>query len=106
MKTVQGIGGVFLYARDPEALANWYREHLGLELESWGKSFGCEWPSQDVEETGREVPRVVARPRSMLRPLRPAERLRTSVPRARVALLPDVVPVPPRERTMLRVPKS
>jgi catechol 2,3-dioxygenase-like lactoylglutathione lyase family enzyme len=26
------IGGVFLLARDPRALAEWYRRHLGLEL--------------------------------------------------------------------------
>lgn len=27
---VRGIGGVFLYAEDPEELSEWYREHLGL----------------------------------------------------------------------------
>jgi hypothetical protein len=26
------IGGVFLLARDPRALADWYRRHLGWEL--------------------------------------------------------------------------
>ena len=26
------IGGVFLLARDPRALAEWYRRHLGWEL--------------------------------------------------------------------------
>ena len=30
-----GIGGVFLRARDPEALAGWYEANLGLELEPW-----------------------------------------------------------------------
>jgi len=35
MKRVTGIGGVFLRARDPVALAGWYREHLGLDIESW-----------------------------------------------------------------------
>ena len=28
--TVVGIGGLFFRARDPEALANWYREHLNV----------------------------------------------------------------------------
>ena len=27
---VSGIGGVFFRARDPEALAQWYREHLDI----------------------------------------------------------------------------
>ena len=26
------IGGVFLLSRDPAALADWYRRHLGWEL--------------------------------------------------------------------------
>jgi glyoxylase I family protein len=30
MQTVTGIGGFFFVASDPEALANWYREHLGV----------------------------------------------------------------------------
>jgi len=35
MKRVTAIGGVFLRARDPVALAAWYGEHLGLDIESW-----------------------------------------------------------------------
>jgi predicted enzyme related to lactoylglutathione lyase len=35
MERVTGIGGVFVRARDPEALAAWYAEHLGLEVEDW-----------------------------------------------------------------------
>lgn len=27
---VQGIGGIFFRANDPEALNSWYREHLGV----------------------------------------------------------------------------
>jgi hypothetical protein len=27
---VTGIGGVFFRAEDPKALADWYREHLGV----------------------------------------------------------------------------
>ena len=33
MEKVIGIGGVFFKARDPKALAAWYREHLGLPVE-------------------------------------------------------------------------
>jgi predicted enzyme related to lactoylglutathione lyase len=32
---VTGIGGLFFRARDPEALEQWYREHLGVGGE-WG----------------------------------------------------------------------
>ena len=33
---VTGVGGVFIKARDPKALAAWYRDVLGLPLEAWG----------------------------------------------------------------------
>ncbi|MBS0395406.1 MAG: VOC family protein [Proteobacteria bacterium] len=33
---ITGIGGIFFKARDPKALAAWYREVLGLPLEAWG----------------------------------------------------------------------
>ena len=33
---ITGIGGVFFKAKDPKALAAWYRDVLGLPLESWG----------------------------------------------------------------------
>ena len=33
MERVLGIGGVFFKARDPKALAAWYREHLGVPVE-------------------------------------------------------------------------
>jgi predicted enzyme related to lactoylglutathione lyase len=33
---VAGIGGVFFKSRDPVALAAWYREHLGVQVEPGG----------------------------------------------------------------------
>jgi len=30
MEQVTGIGGLFVRARDPKALAQWYRDHLGV----------------------------------------------------------------------------
>ena len=33
---ITGVGGVFFKAKDPKALAAWYRDVLGLPLESWG----------------------------------------------------------------------
>ena len=32
MEKVTGIGGFFFRAKDPKALANWYRQHLGISL--------------------------------------------------------------------------
>jgi predicted enzyme related to lactoylglutathione lyase len=34
MERVLGVGGIFFKARDPQALAAWYREHLGIPLEA------------------------------------------------------------------------
>ena len=33
---ITGVGGVFFKAKDPKALAAWYRDVLGLPLEPWG----------------------------------------------------------------------
>jgi glyoxylase I family protein len=32
MERVTGIGGIFFRAKDPEGLARWYQEHLGITL--------------------------------------------------------------------------
>jgi len=36
MKRVTGIGGIFIRAADPKALAAWYKQHLGVDVQSWG----------------------------------------------------------------------
>ena len=36
MERIDGIGGVFLRARDPHALAAWYATHLGIAVENYG----------------------------------------------------------------------
>ncbi|MBI5258151.1 MAG: VOC family protein [Burkholderiales bacterium] len=36
MKRVTGIGGIFFQAKDPQALAAWYRDHLGIDVQPWG----------------------------------------------------------------------
>ena len=36
MKRVTGIGGVFLKAKEPDVLRDWYRKHLGLDVDEWG----------------------------------------------------------------------
>lgn len=38
MAKILGLGGFFFKSADPEALANWYKTHLGMPVEAWG---GC-----------------------------------------------------------------
>lgn len=33
---ITGVGGIFFKAKDPKALAAWYRDVLGIQLEKWG----------------------------------------------------------------------
>ena len=40
MSHIDGVGGAFVFARDLNGLANWYREHLGIEFEG-GEEFGA-----------------------------------------------------------------
>ena len=43
MKRVTGVGGVFFRAKDPKALYEWYRVHLGIESSpDVGAMFGSE----------------------------------------------------------------
>ena len=44
MARVTGIGGVFFKAKDPKALSAWYRDHLGIPVQSWG---GAAFDSKD-----------------------------------------------------------
>ncbi|AWA31251.1 glyoxalase [Flavobacterium magnum] len=41
MKKVTGIGGIFFKSKDPKAMNEWYRTHLGIEMSPWGAKF--EW---------------------------------------------------------------
>jgi predicted enzyme related to lactoylglutathione lyase len=47
MQRVRGIGGIFMKAKDPKALAAWYERVLGLPVESWGGAF-FEWSKIDA----------------------------------------------------------
>jgi predicted enzyme related to lactoylglutathione lyase len=46
MKRVSGIGGIFFKSKDPKALGEWYRTHLGLEVEEWG-GVAFKWVTPD-----------------------------------------------------------
>lgn len=52
---VDGIGGVFLYANDARALANWYGHHFGLKLETYeeGKVYGTEFRYRRLGDSSR-----------------------------------------------------
>lgn len=54
MARVTGIGGVFFKTEDPKALAAWYAEHLGLELEEWGGA-QLKWPVDPQPDGGLTV---------------------------------------------------
>ncbi len=36
MKRVTGIGGIFFKANDAPSLRAWYKQHLGIDVQSWG----------------------------------------------------------------------
>jgi predicted enzyme related to lactoylglutathione lyase len=51
MKRVTGIGGIFFKARDPVALREWYRRHLGIDVQDWGGA-PFSWSDADGKPTG------------------------------------------------------
>lgn len=46
MKRVTGIGGIFFKAKDPKALAAWYKTHLGVDVQPWGGA-SFDWKGPD-----------------------------------------------------------
>ena len=55
MAKVTGIGGVFIKSKGKGSdLAAWYRDNLGLELESWGGAI-IKWPEDKAEDGGLTV---------------------------------------------------
>ena len=45
MKKVTGIGGIFFKCKDPKAINEWYKTHLGFDTSPYGTSF--EWQQTD-----------------------------------------------------------
>lgn len=39
MRKVTGIGGIFFKCKDPKAIKEWYRTHLGLNINDYGATF-------------------------------------------------------------------
>jgi len=50
MKKVTGIGGIFLKCKDPKAVNEWYKTHLGFDTTPYGTSF--EWLEKDSGNEG------------------------------------------------------
>ena len=49
MKKVTGIGGIFFSAEDPKALGDWYKIHLGIDVQNWGPQAGSTFDWTDDE---------------------------------------------------------
>jgi len=47
-KRVTGIGGIFFKTKDPKAVKDWYRDHLGLNTDQWGSTFW--WKNREGED--------------------------------------------------------
>ncbi|OLE14576.1 MAG: hypothetical protein AUG20_04190 [Gemmatimonas sp. 13_1_20CM_3_60_15] len=53
--SVDGIGGVFLYANDAKALSNWYAHHFGMRIETYedGKVYGTEFKYRRLSDSSK-----------------------------------------------------
>lgn len=52
MAQVLGLGGVFFKSKDPEALAKWYQQWLGMDL---GYPYGVSFQPTTVPKHGHQV---------------------------------------------------
>ena len=43
-----GVGGIFFRSANPASLGEWYAEHLGLTVESWGDTRGTCFAPADL----------------------------------------------------------
>lgn len=50
MKKVTGIGGIFFKCKDPRAINEWYKTHLGFDTSPYGTSF--EW--RDIDNSSKK----------------------------------------------------
>jgi catechol 2,3-dioxygenase-like lactoylglutathione lyase family enzyme len=53
--SVDGIGGVFIYANDAKTLSSWYAHHFGLHLETYeeGKVYGTEFKYRRLVDSSK-----------------------------------------------------
>ncbi|MEO8712231.1 MAG: VOC family protein [Parafilimonas sp.] len=54
MENVTGIGGIFIKAKNPKALAKWYKENLGIDFENnYNATF--KWINENPDVPGHTV---------------------------------------------------
>jgi predicted enzyme related to lactoylglutathione lyase len=51
MERVTGIGGIFFKAKDPARLPAWYKQHLGIDVQTWGGA-AFEWTDASGKPVG------------------------------------------------------
>jgi predicted enzyme related to lactoylglutathione lyase len=51
MKRVTGIGAIFFKAKDAQALHAWYKQHLGIDVQTWGGT-AFTWTGSDGKPVG------------------------------------------------------
>jgi len=51
MNRVTGIGGIFFKAKDPKTMQDWYRKHLGIDVQAWGGT-AFSWADSEGKPTG------------------------------------------------------
>lgn len=51
MRRVTGIGGVFFKARNAPMLREWYKQHLGVDVQVWGGA-AFDWTDADGKPVG------------------------------------------------------
>jgi len=51
MKRVTGIGGIFFKAKDAQALRAWYKQHLGVDVQTWGGA-AFDWTDDEGKPVG------------------------------------------------------
>lgn len=51
MRRVTGIGGIFFKAKDAPALREWYKRHLGIDVQVWGGA-AFTWTDPDGKPVG------------------------------------------------------
>ncbi|MES2515696.1 MAG: VOC family protein [Bacteroidota bacterium] len=54
MAKITGIGGVFFKTQNPKELGEWYKQYLGLDLETWGGAI-LRWPNDQANDKGVTV---------------------------------------------------
>ena len=54
MAKITGIGGVFFKTQNPKELTEWYKKHLGLNLEQWGGAI-LNWQQDTADDKGLTV---------------------------------------------------